>query len=148
MQRRTIGKALWCTVAASVAIVLSGATQWAVGEDKEPQPKQTVVEKAKKPRGRLPGFYRHVVTAEQRKQIYTIQAEYRDKIAALRAQLKAITNERNEKIAAVMTPVQLKRIKALRAEARAKRRQERAIQQKPDVSTGSDDAGRQPAETD
>lgn len=138
MQRQTVGKALWCTVAASVAIVLLGATQWAVGEDKEPQPKQAVVEKAKKPRGRLPSFYRHVVTAEQREQIYAIQAEYRDKIAALRAQLKAITNERNEKIAAVITPEQLKRIKALRAKARAKR-QEQAIKQKADE---------QPAETD
>ena len=138
MQRRTVGKALWWTVAASVAIVLSGSALLAVGEDKEPQPKQVVVEKARKFRGRLPRFYRHVVTAEQREQVYAIQAEYHDRIADLRAQLKAITNERNEKIAAVMTPDQLKRIKALRASARVKR-QEEAIKQKP---------AEQPAETD
>lgn len=77
---------------------------------------------AEKPfRGRLPAYYRQVVTEQQRQAIYRIQAEYAPKIAALRAQLEALIAEQDAKIRAVLSPEQLKRIEQLREEAKKAR---------------------------
>lgn len=81
--------------------------------------------KAKKPRvyhGRLPNYYPAVVTEEQRKEIYTIQMEYYDKIKALRAQIEAMTKERNSRIQSVLSAEQLKEVQRIAAEAKANRK--------------------------
>lgn len=77
-------------------------------------------------RGRLPAYYGHVVDEDQRQAIYGIQAEYAPRIAELRAQLEALLNERNARVAAVLTPEQLKKVEQLRADARAKRAEKAA----------------------
>jgi len=76
-------------------------------------------------RGRLPAYYRYVVTDQQRQEIYRIQAEYAPRIEQLRAQLEALIAERDAKVQAVLKPEQLKRVEQLREEAR-KNRQARA----------------------
>ncbi len=77
---------------------------------------------AQKPfRGRLPAYYRQVVTEEQRQAIYQIQAEYAPKIAELRAQLEALIAQQDAKVQAVLSPEQLKRVEQLREEARKAR---------------------------
>ena len=72
-------------------------------------------------RGRLPAYYGRVVDEKQRKTIYGIQREYAPKIDALKAQLAALTAERDNKVAAVLTPEQLETVEKLKAEAKAKR---------------------------
>jgi len=89
-----------------------------LGEEGKP----AEVVKPKKPHGKLPAYYAKVVTPEQREQIIKIQKEYQPKIDALQAQLKALINERNEKIEALLTPEQKKQIEEATAAARAKRK--------------------------
>jgi hypothetical protein len=115
--------ALWTTLV-TLGIVLAYLASPTVGEDKAAAAKPAAAKEAKeanKPRGRLPNFYRDVVDQKQRETIYKIQEEYGPKIADLRAQLEALTKQRDEKIAAVLTPEQLKKIEDLRAAAKAKR---------------------------
>ncbi len=115
---------LWAIVT-SLAVVLVAAGRPAVGQQEEsgakPAAAKEKTQKPKKSRGRLPAYYGKVVDKKQRQAIYEIQKEYRPKIAALKAQLAAITKERNEKIAAVLTPEQQERIEALKAAAKARR---------------------------
>lgn len=87
---------------------------------KEGQPSGTA--KPKKPCGQLPAYYAKVVTPEQREQIIKIQEEYQPRIEALEAQLRALINERNEKIEAVLTPEQKKQIEEAKAAAKAKKK--------------------------
>ena len=77
--------------------------------------------KKKEFRGRLPAYYSRVVDQEQREKIYAIQREYAPKIDALKAQLAALTAERDEKVVAELTPEQLQKIEQMKAEAKAKR---------------------------
>ena len=72
-------------------------------------------------RGRLPAYYGRVVDEEQREKIYAIQRQYAPKIDALKTELAALTAERDEKVAAVLTPEQLQTVDKLKAEAKAKR---------------------------
>jgi hypothetical protein len=77
--------------------------------------------KKKEFRGRLPAYYNRVVDDAQRKKIYAIQGEFAPKIDALKAQLAALTEERNKQVDAVLSPEQLKAVEDLKAEAKAKR---------------------------
>jgi hypothetical protein len=112
--------ALWTTLA-SLAIVLASLAHPTVGQDNAAAAKPAAAQKAKTFRGRLPNYYGQVVNEKQRQAIYKIQAESAPKIAELRAQLQALIKQRDEKIAAVLTPEQLKKIEDLRAAAEAKR---------------------------
>lgn len=80
---------------------------------------------AKGPRGRLPAYYAEVVDEKQRQTIYAIQQEYAERIKQLRLQLDAATKERDQKIAAVLTPEQQKKVAELAEAAKAKRERQR-----------------------
>jgi hypothetical protein len=75
---------------------------------------QSAPEGAKKsrPRGRLPKYYATVVNEKQREDIYRIQEEYELKLKALQAQLDAMKKEKDQKIEAVLTPEQKKKLDA------------------------------------
>ena len=105
-----------------LAIILAWTALPSPGQEAAAEPKPPASQKAKKSRGRLPIHYRHVVDEKQREAIYKTQKEYASKIADLRAQLAAIVKERNEKIAAILTPQQLEKIEKLKAEAQKKRK--------------------------
>jgi hypothetical protein len=77
-----------------------------------------IVNKIRK--GRLPNYYTEVVTEKQREEIYKIQEEYKPKIDAAKAQREALTKEQNEKISAVLTADQKKKIEDAAAAAKAK----------------------------
>ncbi len=114
-----------CTTLASLAIVLACLDRPTTGQDKEAAAKPAAAKKAEKFRGRLPNFYRQVVNQKQRQTIYKIQAEYAPKIADLKAQLDALTKERDQRVAAVLTPEQRKRVEDFKAAAKAKREQKK-----------------------
>jgi Spy/CpxP family protein refolding chaperone len=75
-----------------------------------------------KRRHRLPRYYSQVVTEEQRASIYDLQGEYAPRIEKLEAQLAALEEERDTKIAEVLSPEQRQQVDDLEAAARAKRR--------------------------
>jgi len=111
------------TIALAGVMALGGAVD-AAAQEKAPQEKQkAAAEEAPraKPAGRLPNYYAEVVDKAQREAIYKIQQEYEPKLAELRRQLEALTKQRDEKIRAVLTPEQLKKVEQLQEEARKKR---------------------------
>jgi hypothetical protein len=69
---------------------------------------------------RLPNHYADVVNEKQRDEIYKIQGEYKPKIDALKAQLDALNKEMKEKISAVLTADQKKKIEDAAAAAKEK----------------------------
>jgi hypothetical protein len=73
-------------------------------------------------KGRLPAHYAKVVDDGQRQKIYAIQAEYAAKIQEVEQQLKALIDQRDAAIKAVLRPDQLKRIEELTVESKAKGR--------------------------
>lgn len=79
-------------------------------------------QKAKKPSVHMPIYYGQVIDPPQREKITAILVEFSPKINALKTQLEALTKERDEKVAAVLTPEQAKKVEQLKAAARAKRR--------------------------
>ncbi|MEX0938571.1 MAG: hypothetical protein WDZ59_11985 [Pirellulales bacterium] len=73
-------------------------------------------------RGRLPAFYRQVITEQQREEIYSIQGKYRERIEALEKQLQEVNAQCDKEIESVLTPEQLEQVNALQEEARRARR--------------------------
>ena len=121
-----------------LAIAGAIAAQPAGGAEGKASTTKTTKKKIEARRGkvrhRLPPNYGKVVTDEQREKIYKIQDEYRPKIEALRAQLKALLKERNEKIEALLTPEQKQKI----TEAKAKRKAQRTKPKKPNDAPAGD----------
>lgn len=73
---------------------------------------------AKKPAARLPNFYADVVNEEQRAKILAIQQQYSPKLDDLKAQLKALQQQRDAEIVAVLTPAQRKQVAEAKVKAR------------------------------
>jgi len=107
--------ALVCLMAASIASAAEAESSKAAAPAAE----------AKGPRGRLPAYYAEVVDEKQRAAIYSIQQEYAERIKQLRSQLEAVTKERDQKILAVLTPEQQKKVAELAEAAKAKRERQR-----------------------
>ena len=108
--RRVLGWAFLVSLAVSLAAVEQPT---ALGAD------MPVKKALSKRRGRLPARYAAVATEQQRDQILKIQDEYRPKIEALNAQLKALKKEQDDKITAVFTPEQKKQIEEAAAKAKS-----------------------------
>jgi S-adenosylmethionine:diacylglycerol 3-amino-3-carboxypropyl transferase len=95
-------------------------------------------------RGRLPAYFRQVVTEQQREEIYSIQAKYREQIEALEKQLQEVNAQQDTEIEGVLTAEQLEQVNALREEAqrarraRAEARARNADPQPSEESTDSD----------
>ena len=117
MARIMLSRLACCTTLVLLAVALAAVEQPIFGADGKSTVKKVL---KKKVRGRLPAYYAKVVTDEQREKIYKIQAEYRPKIKAIKAQLKALKKERKDKIAAVLTPQQKKQVEEAAAKAKRK----------------------------
>jgi hypothetical protein len=68
------------------------------------------------PRGRLPPYYKDLVSPEQRDEIYRIQAKYNAKIDELEAEIERLKAQRDAEVEKVLTPQQRARLQLLRAE--------------------------------
>jgi len=86
----------------------------------------TTKRKVRKSRGRLPAYFAKVVTRQQRKDIYSIQAKYKMEIAKLRKQLMQLIAARDQDVSEVLTAEQLKKVNDLKTAARAKRRKRKS----------------------
>lgn len=88
--------------------------------------------------GRLPAYYKDVVSEDQKKQIYQIQTQFDKRLAALERQYDELTEqvkklrddidsirfEERDAIEKVLTPKQLAQVKQRQAEAQARLAQE------------------------
>ncbi|MBN1588669.1 MAG: hypothetical protein JW888_04065 [Pirellulales bacterium] len=107
------------------AMLLGIACSTATAQDaKAPAAGKTAVKQKRKTTAsdaRLPNHFRTVVTEEQRQKIYAVQREYGPRLRELRSQLRALSEERNAKIDAILTPEQRKQIADLKEAAKKKR---------------------------
>lgn len=131
MRRVTSWRVLLFSVLSLLTVAVAGGYCVAIGQEKAGGAKPAAEKKARKFRGRLPNYYSSVVDRKQRQSIYKIQQEYAPKIAALKAQLEALVKERDEKVTAVLTPEQLRKVEQAQAAAKAKRDQKKATKEKP-----------------
>ncbi len=75
-----------------------------------------------KPRGRLPNHFGKLgISEEQRTRIYSIQADYDERIDELLSQIEELVTTRDADIDAVLTEGQRARLRELRSEARNRR---------------------------
>jgi len=119
---RTVRYATLAVLAITLLAMHDRAVSQEKAEDQAPAP---ATAKVRKFRGRLPNYYSQVVDQQQREKIYAIQREYKPKIDALKAQLAALTKERDDEVSEVLTPQQREKIEQLREEAKAKREAKR-----------------------
>jgi hypothetical protein len=110
----------WTFVAVlGLAGVLQAESAWA--QEKKPSAAAEEKPAAKKATGRLPAYYTGVVTPQQREAIYKIQAEYTTQLDELKAKVASLTKERDERVAALLTPEQKEKIEKAKEAATAKR---------------------------
>jgi hypothetical protein len=146
MMRAMIRRVACGSVLTLLAVAWTAMEQPAQGAEGVRPGRPLAAARARGGRKSLPKYYAQVVTPEQREQIAKIQEAYRPKIEELQAkmkelnaQLKAVTEERDTKIEAVLTPDQKKQI----AEAAAKAK-EKALEKKEKKKADADAA--KPAE--
>jgi hypothetical protein len=120
MNRTLASRVAVCIALMSLAAAVAAAERSNAGAD---PPAKKAVARPKAPRGRLPAHFAKVVNDQQREMIYGIQHEYEPKIELLQAQLKALKKERDEKIKAVLTPEQQKRIDEAAGRVKPKKEQ-------------------------
>lgn len=72
-------------------------------------------------RPRMPAHFNKVASPEQRDKVLALLKEYEPRIAAKRAELKALVNQRDQAVFGVLTPEQQKQVETYRAESAAKR---------------------------
>ena len=104
-------KVLMVLLVFSAAGFLGNAQSSLVGQEPE-----------KKFRGRLPSHYADIVTDQQKTAIYSIQARYHAKVAALQEELEALDKKLDAEIENVLTPAQKTMLKKAREEGAAKRK--------------------------
>lgn len=102
------------------ALLLTSGACWGVQEEDRTDDTKTVA--IKKFRPRLPAYFSAVVTTDQRKEIYDVQATYHEKLVALEEQIAKLKADRDKEVDAVLTAEQLVEVNEKRAAAAAKRK--------------------------
>jgi len=142
MKRRVFpsGASWSCLVALAVVAALSAS--WAVGAEAgaAPAAEKSEAKKARKTTARLPMYYAQIgLSAEQRAKILKTLDDYAPKLADLRAQLEAMTKERDDAVQGELTDEQRQKLDDLKAAAKTKRQsgkeanKEEAAQETPPV---------------
>ena len=114
-------KKLICASLAS-SLVVSVISLSSVGQDAkkaDPKAKAGAKEKGK---GRLPAYYKDVVSEEQRDQIYAIQAKYVKQLEDLQGQIDSLKAKQNEEIENLLSPEQKEKLAKVKAEADTKKK--------------------------
>jgi hypothetical protein len=106
MNATLMNKILLVVVGISIASFMVSSAPQAVSQDRAAEG----TKKADKAKGRLPAYYGDVVSAEQREEIYKIQAKYAPKVLELNEQLAALAKQQNDEIEAVLTAEQKAKI--------------------------------------
>ena len=108
------------TLASTLAVAAISLNS--IGQDaKKADPKAKAGAK-EKPKGRLPAYYKDVVTDEQRDKIYAIQAKYEKQLSDLQSQLDAVKAKQNDEIEGLLSAEQKEKLAKAKAEADAKKK--------------------------
>ncbi len=97
----------------SVCLFASLITVGIAQEAKEAKP-------STKAKGRLPAYYKDVVTPTQKETIYALQAKYGEQIRKLAEEMKAVTAQRDQEIEALLSAEQKAKVEALKAASKQK----------------------------
>jgi Spy/CpxP family protein refolding chaperone len=117
--RRMIATRLVCSMTlVSLAVVFAVVEHPVVGADRNAPMKKAAGKKGR----RLPAHYGQVVNEKQREEIYRIEEEYQPQIETLQKELNALKKVRDEKISALLTAEQKKRIEEAATKARENRK--------------------------
>lgn len=92
----------------------------------EAEPATSQSETKKDIRGRLPAHWNDIVTEDQKKEIYKIQHGYQDQIKKLEIEIAKLESAMEDEVKAVLTDVQLTRLKELIAEEELRRQKNEA----------------------
>ena len=95
------------------------ATAGAASEPAEAAP--AAAAPATKSRLRLPTYFSSVVTPKQRDEIYKLQQEFANKVAALQQEIEKLMVERDQALDGVLEPDQLAAVNKKRDEAKQRR---------------------------
>ena len=109
-----------CAVAMLFSLLLVGGSPFAQEKAAAPQNEAPASPRAQA-RGRLPNYYRQVVTPDQREKIYAVQSKYVEQIEALEKQIAEIEAKRDAEVLALLSPEQQEKVKMLEEEARKRR---------------------------
>lgn len=121
MKRVPLKKALFGLSVVPVVLALLVADGRVSADDKAEGKAEVKKKERAKPRGRLPNYFAAVVSQSQREQVYAIQARYAKQIDDLQRQIDELEATRDKEVDGVLTPEQLEKVNAKRAEAKAKR---------------------------
>lgn len=125
---------------ASVCVFASVLSVSFAQEGKEAKP-------SLKAKGRLPAYYKDVVTPAQKETIYQLQTRYNDQIRKLAEEMKTLTAQRDAEIEAVLTAEQKTKLNALKAEAKKKPAAEATTSAAEPSDAAANDPPKEPAKT-
>lgn len=115
-------KKLICASLAT-SLVVSVISLSSVGQDaKKADPKAKAGAKEKKGKGRLPAYYKDLVSEEQRDQIYAVQAKYAKQLEDLQSQMDSLRSKLNDEIEALLSAEQKEKLAKVKAEAETKKK--------------------------
>jgi len=106
----------------ATTLVVAGVSLNSIGQDAkkaDPKAKAGAKDKAK---GRLPAYYKDVVTDEQRDQIYAIQAKYVKQLEDLQSQIDGLKAKQNDEIEGLLSAEQKGKLAKVKEEAEAKKK--------------------------
>jgi Spy/CpxP family protein refolding chaperone len=118
MKKKLVGSL--CAVAVLFSVLLVAGSPFAQ-EKADPAKPDAPARQRAEARGRLPNYFRQVVTPDQREKIYSIQAKYVEQIAVLEKQIADLEAKRDAEVDTILTPEQREKVKALAEEARKRR---------------------------
>lgn len=113
-------KLVFATVAST--LVVAAVSLNSIGQDAKKADSKAKAGAKEKPKGRLPAYYKDVVTDEQKDQIYAIQAKYEKQLDDLQSQLDAVKAKQNGEIEALLSAEQKEKLAKVKAEADAKKK--------------------------
>lgn len=104
------------------ALVVAAVSLNSIGQEAKKADLKAKAGAKEKPKGRLPAYYKDVVTDEQKDQIYVIQAKYEKQLDDLQSQLDAVKAKQNGEIEALLSAEQKVKLAKVKAEADAKKK--------------------------
>src|SRR6476619_2156686 len=117
------------------ALVVAAVSLNSIGQDAKKADSKAKAGAKEKPKGRLPAYYKDVVTDEQRDQIYAIQAKYETQLTDLQGKIDAVKAKQSAEIEGLLSAEQKEKLAKVVAEADAKKKEKAAKKADGDKKT-------------
>jgi len=113
-------KSVVATLASTLVVAVVSLNS--IGQDAKKADSKAKAGAKEKPKGRLPAYYKDVVSDEQRDQIYAIQAKFAKQLDDLQSQIDAVKAKQNDEIEGLLSAEQKEKLAKVREEADAKKK--------------------------